>query len=126
MITRLSITSPFCQERLCYEVNLPAPHFKVSITNNYLSYKTSEIIINLPKTDEMEDFVIVVNRIEELQLIQDRQELELILEKAKRTIIGGMNVILVRENSNGKQEKFETFSNERDFEEYRKQVFRGV
>lgn len=72
----------------------------------------------------MEDFVIVVNRIEELQLVQDRQELELIFEKAKRTIVGGMNVLLMRENSNGKREKFQTLSNEHDFEEYRKQVFR--
>jgi hypothetical protein len=72
----------------------------------------------------MEDFIIVVNQIEELQLIQDRHKLELIIDRAKRTIIGGQNVILVRENSNGKQEKFETLSNEEDFEEYRKQVFR--
>lgn len=71
----------------------------------------------------MEDFVIVVNRIEELQQIEDRQELELIFDKARRTIIGGLNVILVRE-SKGKQEKFQTISNEHDFEEYRKQVFR--
>ncbi|SHN23823.1 hypothetical protein [Chitinophaga sp. CF418] len=72
----------------------------------------------------MEDFVIVVNRIEELQLIQDRQELELIFEKAKRSIVGGQNLILMREYSKGKQEKFQTISNEHDFEEYRKQVFR--
>ena len=72
----------------------------------------------------MEDFVIVVNRIEELQLVQDRQELELIFDKAKRTIVGGMNVILMRESNNGKREKFQTLSNEHDFEEYRKQVFR--
>ena len=72
----------------------------------------------------MEDFIIVVNHIEELQLTQNRLELELIFEKAKRTIVGGQNVILVRKNSNGKQEKFETFSNEQDFEAYRKQVFR--
>jgi hypothetical protein len=72
----------------------------------------------------MEDFIIVVNRIEELQVTQDRQELELIFEKAKRTIVGGMEVILVRENSNGTREKFDTFSNEADFEEYRKRVFR--
>lgn len=72
----------------------------------------------------MEDFVIVVNHIEELQLIQDRQKLELIFEKAKRVIIGGQNVILMREDRNGRREKFETFSNEHDFEEYRKQVFR--
>lgn len=72
----------------------------------------------------MEDFVIVVNRIEELQLVQDRQELERLFDKAKRTIIGGLNVILVREDRNGTREKFQTFSNEHDFEEYRKQVFR--
>jgi len=74
----------------------------------------------------MEDFVIVVNRIEELQSIGDRQELERIFEKARRTIIGGMSVILVRENRDGKQEKFETYSNEQDFEEYRKKVFRYI
>lgn len=72
----------------------------------------------------MEDFVIVVNRIEELQMISDRQELELIFEKAKRTIIGGQEVILVRENRDGKKDRFQSFSNEKDFEEYRKQVFR--
>ncbi|MGN6416375.1 MAG: hypothetical protein ACTHMC_02705 [Pseudobacter sp.] len=72
----------------------------------------------------MEDFVIVVNRIEELQTIRDVQELELIFEKAKRTIIGGQEVILVRENRDGRQDRFQSFSNEQDFEEYRKQVFR--
>jgi hypothetical protein len=80
-------------------------------------------IINLSKTNEMEDFIIVVNRVEELQSTQDSHTLELMFEKAKRTIVGGMDVILVRENK-GVQEKFETFSNEHDFEEYRKQVFK--
>jgi len=72
----------------------------------------------------MEDYVIIVNRIEELQLTQDRAELEIILDRAKRTIIGGMDVILVRQNRNGQQEKFQTITNERDFEDYRKQVLR--
>lgn len=72
----------------------------------------------------MEDFVIVVNRIEELQATENRQELELIFDKAKRTIVGGQSVILVRDNGKGKQEKFETFSNEHDFEGYRKRIFR--
>lgn len=71
----------------------------------------------------MEDFVIVVNRIEELQSTENRQELELIFDKAKRTIVGGQSVILVRESS-GKREQFDVFSNEHDFEEYRKKVFR--
>lgn len=34
-----------------------------------------------------------------------------------------MDVILVRQN-NGKQEKFDAISNEQDFEEYRKKIFR--
>ncbi|RFM33449.1 hypothetical protein [Chitinophaga silvisoli] len=72
----------------------------------------------------MEDYVIIVNRIEELQLTQDRTELELILDRAKRTIVGGQDVILVRQNRNGQQEKFQTISSEQDFEEYRKQVLR--
>ncbi|QHS59119.1 hypothetical protein [Chitinophaga agri] len=72
----------------------------------------------------MEDFTIVVNRIEELQSTQDRQELERIMDKARRTIIGGQDVLLVRESSNGKREKFDTLSNESDFEEYRTRVFR--
>lgn len=72
----------------------------------------------------MEDYVIIVNRIEELQLTQDKTELELILDRAKRTIVGGQDVILVRQNRNGRQEKFQTISSEQDFEEYRKQVLR--
>ncbi|WP_343673439.1 hypothetical protein [Chitinophaga sp.] len=72
----------------------------------------------------MEDYVIIVNRIEDLQLTQDRTELELIFDRAKRTIVGGQDVILVRQNRSGEQEKFQTISNEQDFEEYRKQVFR--
>ncbi|WP_343690982.1 hypothetical protein [Chitinophaga sp.] len=72
----------------------------------------------------MEDFIIIVNRIEDLQLTQDRSELELIFDRAKRTIVGGQDVHLVRQSRNGQQEKFQTISNEQDFEEYRKQVFR--
>jgi hypothetical protein len=72
----------------------------------------------------MEDYVIIVNRIEELQLTQDKTELELILDRAKRTIVGGQDVILVRQNRNGQQERFQTISNEQDFDTYRKQVLR--
>jgi len=97
---------------------------RVSAINIQLFCKIWYIILNLPQIDVMEDFVIVVNRIEELQSIQDREELERIFNKAKRTIVGGMDVILVREDRSGRQEKFQTFSNENDFEEYRKRVFR--
>jgi hypothetical protein len=72
----------------------------------------------------MQDYIIIVNKIEELQQIEDRQSLELIFERARHTIVGGMDVILVRENRDGQQEKFETITNEQDFEEYKKRVFR--
>ena len=71
----------------------------------------------------MEDFIIVVNRVEELQLTNDRHELQLILTKAKRAITGGQDVILVRETK-GKQERFDTISNESDLEDYKKRVLR--
>ncbi|MBP1652829.1 MAG: hypothetical protein H6Q26_2986 [Bacteroidetes bacterium] len=74
----------------------------------------------------MEDYVIIVNRIEDLQLTKDITELELIFDRAKRTIVGGQDVILVRQNRNGQQEKFQTISNQQDFEEYRKQVFKWL
>ncbi|NML22337.1 hypothetical protein HHL16_15745 [Pseudoflavitalea sp. G-6-1-2] len=72
----------------------------------------------------MEDYIIVVNRVEELQTIRDQQELELIFERARRTIIGGCEVVLVREDRSGNQQPFDRFSNEQDFEEYRNRVFR--
>lgn len=71
----------------------------------------------------MEDFIIIVNQIEELQAVEDRQQLEVIFERAKRTIVGGMDVVLVRENK-GKQERFDTITNEQDLEAYKHRVFR--
>lgn len=72
----------------------------------------------------MEDYTILVNQIEELQTIKDIQLLEQILDRAKRTIIGGNDVLLVREGAGGTRYIFNTISNEQDFEQYRNQVFR--
>lgn len=72
----------------------------------------------------MEDYIISVNKIEELQTIKDVQALETILERARRTIIGGAAVVLVRERSGGQPEKFETFTDEEEFRRYRERVLR--
>ncbi|GEP97075.1 hypothetical protein [Chitinophaga cymbidii] len=72
----------------------------------------------------MEDYIISVNKIEELQTIRDVQALEMILERARRTIIGGAAVVLVRERSGGQPEKFETFTDEEEFRRYRERVLR--
>lgn len=72
----------------------------------------------------MEDYIISVNRIEELQMIKDIQSLESIMERARRTVIGGAAVILVRESADGKQEKFDAITDETGFRQYRERVFR--
>ncbi|WP_295128877.1 hypothetical protein [uncultured Chitinophaga sp.] len=72
----------------------------------------------------MEDYTIAVNKIEELQTIKDVQGIEAILERARRTIIGGNNVILVRKKADGGQDVFDTITNETDFDRYREQVMR--
>jgi hypothetical protein len=72
----------------------------------------------------MEDYTIAVNNIEELQTIKDVQGIETIMERARRTIIGGNNVVLVREKADGDQDVFDMITNEKDFERYREQVMR--
>lgn len=72
----------------------------------------------------MEDYIISVNKVEELQTIKDVQALEVILERARRTIIGGAAVVLVRERITGEPERFETFTDEGEFKKYRERVLR--
>lgn len=72
----------------------------------------------------MEDYIISVNKVEELQTIKDVQALEVILERARRTIIGGAAVVLVRERITGEPERFETFTDDEEFKKYRERVLR--
>lgn len=72
----------------------------------------------------MQDYIISVNKIEELQTIKDVQALESIIEKARRTIISGGAVVLVREVGNGRQEKFDTITDEGEFKKYKERVFK--
>lgn len=69
----------------------------------------------------MEDYVISVNKIEELQMINDRQSLETIMERARRTILGGRVTILMRGGV-----KFDTISDEAEFKRFREKVFKYV
>ena len=47
----------------------------------------------------MEEYIIPVNKIEELQMLNDKDALDAIFTKAKTTIVNGENVALVRESS---------------------------
>jgi GTPase involved in cell partitioning and DNA repair len=78
----------------------------------------------LVKTHCMRAYVIDVSKIEELQTLSDKDELQNIFYKANSTIVNGEKVILVRKTKNGSSEKFDEFSTEEDLENYRKRVFR--
>lgn len=76
------------------------------------------------KTFRMREYVIDVSRIEELQTLNDRDELEKIFFKAQSTIVNGEAVILTRKDRNGSSQKFEEFSTLEDLKRYKKSVFK--
>jgi hypothetical protein len=69
-------------------------------------------------------YVIDVARIEELQILNDRDELERIFSKAQSTIVNGEKVILIRKDKKGSSQKFDEFSVMEDLNHYRKSVFK--
>ena len=72
----------------------------------------------------MEDYIINVGKIEEWQTIKDMAELDKTFQRAKRTLVGGGTVALVRQQRDGRADRFEEFTNLDDFEDYRKQVYK--
>lgn len=72
----------------------------------------------------MTPYVIDVARIEELQTLNDKGELENIFSKAKSTIVNGEKVLLVRKNKNGKNNQFDDLNTEEELENYRQRVFK--
>ena len=67
----------------------------------------------------MEDYIINVGKIEEWQMINDIPSLDQVFQRAKRTLVGGGVVVLVRET-----QRFDEFTNLDDFEQYRKNVYK--
>ena len=72
----------------------------------------------------MKTYVIDVSKIEELQNLNDKNELENIFYRANSTIVNGETVMLVRKNKNGGSEKFDEITTQEDLEQFRKQVFK--
>ena len=72
----------------------------------------------------MTEYIIDVSRIEELQTLNDRDELEKIFAKAQSTIVNGESVILVRKSKTGSFQKFDEFSTLDDLHRYREIVFK--
>lgn len=72
----------------------------------------------------MEDYIINVGKVEEWQNIKDIAALDEVFQRAKRTLVGGGTVALVREQRNGEAYRFEEFTNLDDFEQYKKNVYK--
>ena len=72
----------------------------------------------------MEDYIIKVGKVEEWQTIKDIASLDELFQRAKRTLVGGGTVALVREQPNGETYRFEEFTNLEDLEEYKKNVYK--
>ncbi|BAV05131.1 hypothetical protein SAMN05421788_11529 [Filimonas lacunae] len=72
----------------------------------------------------MEDYIINVSQIEELQMIKDVAGLEEILQRAKVNIVRGGQVVLVRVDAAGNQNRFDTFTNLEEMTAYRKNVLK--
>ena len=76
------------------------------------------------KAFRMKEYVIEVSRIEELQTLNDREELERIFFKAHSSIVNGEPVILTRRDRNGSLQKFDELSTLEDLELYKTSVFK--
>ena len=74
----------------------------------------------------MEEYTIYVNQVEEWQMVNDAASLDTVFQRAKRNLVGGGTVALVRNNSNGRPDKFDELSTLEDLEAYRKNVYRHL
>lgn len=70
------------------------------------------------------EYTIDVQQVEQLQTIADTDALEQIFDRARRTVIGGGVVLLIRTAGSGEVSRFDELSNEADLETYRSQVFK--
>jgi hypothetical protein len=72
----------------------------------------------------MQEYRLDLTQIEELQAISDRQLLESLFERAKRTIVNGESVVLVRSGRSGGEEAFDTITTLEDLRLFQDRVFR--
>jgi len=72
----------------------------------------------------MEDYVINVGKVEEWQMINDISSLNEVFQRAKRVLVGGGTVALMRDQRDGSSWKVDEFSSLEDFEKYRENVYK--
>ena len=72
----------------------------------------------------MEDYIINVGKIEEWQMINDIISLDEVFQRAKRALVGGGKVVLMREQRSGETWEVGDYSNLEDLETYRQAVYK--
>ncbi|HEU0109816.1 MAG TPA: hypothetical protein VFQ73_03020 [Flavisolibacter sp.] len=71
----------------------------------------------------MQDYIIDVTQIEEFQTISDLVSLDTIFARAKRTLVNGAKVLLVRKQEEISQ-KFDEFTTLEELETYKNSVYK--
>lgn len=72
----------------------------------------------------MQEYIVNVAEVEELQAIRNVDALDVLFDRAKRTVIGGGAVLLVRRYADGRQDKFDEISTLEDLAAYKKSVYK--
>ncbi len=72
----------------------------------------------------MKEYIIDVSAIEELQMINNKQELEQIFTRAKSTIVQGGAVVLSLSSPEKSSEKFDEITTEPELKAYKEKVFK--
>jgi hypothetical protein len=81
-------------------------------------------LYSLKEKQRMQEYIIDAGEIEELQTISNKGELDKLFDKAKRTIVNGEPVWLVRKQRNGEQEKYDELTTLEELAAYKNQVYK--
>ncbi len=72
----------------------------------------------------MAEYIINVNTVEDLQMINDLVELHQMFSRAQSTVVQGGTVVLVRQNTDGSSYRFDEITTEAEVENYKEKVFK--
>ncbi len=72
----------------------------------------------------MQEYIIDVARIEELQTLNYKEELENIFSRARSTVVNGAKVLLIRKDKEGRSQKFDEITTLEDLQRYKGSVFK--
>jgi hypothetical protein len=72
----------------------------------------------------MAEYIINVNTVEDLQMINDLVELHQIFTRAHSTVVQGGMVILMRRNTDGSSYRVDEITTEAEVRKYKEKVFK--